>query len=205
MEVGESDSSAAPVGDEVSSRNVDCRDRAEGSAPSRRPKSGRNVAAGPITFVGLRRAARAPKRQFTSEPGGYLGWKTGVVVRADTSVTVSFSGPRKRVLKFDYPGGQGRPVTKVTFRGCAENEPAFSHNGVVGKYTGFSGGLAVVTRRCVRLRIAVAGSAEPIFRKVSLGAGNCKQTPGHGSTPGGTRNNSSVSVWDATPATLTYR
>lgn len=41
--------------------------------PSRKPEGARNVVAGPITFVGLRHAAGAPKRRFTSEAGGYLG------------------------------------------------------------------------------------------------------------------------------------
>jgi hypothetical protein len=157
------------------SRAVDCSDRAEGNAPIQRPKGRGNLVAGPIAFIGLRRAARAPARDFTREPRGYLGWKSGVVLRANAEVTVSFAGSKPRVLRLDYPGGRGKPVKAVTFTACPEDEQAFSYDGVVGERTAFSGGFLVAERRCVRLRISVAGDPQPIIRRISFGAGRCKQ------------------------------
>jgi hypothetical protein len=161
---------AATAGSDQADRVVGCADRAE---PARRPRGRGNVTVGPVTFVGLRRAARAPRRDFMRARGGYLGWKSGIVLRANAEVTVGAANPRLRLLRLSYPGGRGKPVQTATFAACPRNEPTFDNDGTVGTHTGFAGAFLVAKRRCVRLRISIAGRPKPVFRTISFGAGRC--------------------------------
>jgi hypothetical protein len=185
---GDDAHTAATAGGDQADGVVGCADRAE---PTRRPGGRGNLTVGPVTFLGLRRAARASRRDFTRERGDYLGWKSGIVLRADTEVTVAAAKPDRRVLKLDYAGTGGMPVKAATFTACPRDEPAFSHDGTVGGHTGFAGAFLAARRRCIRLRISIAGRPKPAFRTVSFGAGRCgartpaPRPPGRGGPPFG--------------------
>jgi hypothetical protein len=138
-----------------------CRDGGGGGAPVK----GRDVEIGPLTILFVRRTVRQQKAAFSGD-----GWKLPVTLIADTTATLSVPRRiRSRVGLIFTLGTQARvwrrgvraADSRVRFEACAgEGAPA---------RTGWPGGIVAAGRRCVTLRVQVAGAGEPIERRVPLG------------------------------------
>lgn len=152
--------------------SIDCSSRVEGNRPIPRPGSA-DLVAGPIAFVGLRRAATAPPDQLRPLPGReFRQWKAGVTVRAESSVGVTVAKESRSTLRLQYPerGLPAGSALAVNFHACPRDEPAFSHRGVVGPRTGFSGGFLVAGPGCEHIVIRIAGEVRPIRRSIGFAA-----------------------------------
>ena len=152
--------------------SIDCSSRVEGKRPIPAPGPD-DAIAGPIAFVGLRRAATAPPGELRPLPGeAFRQWKAGVTLRADASVAVSVASSSRKRLRLQYPvrGLPAGSALGVTFRACPRDEPAFSHRGVVGPRTGFSGGFLVAGPGCEHIVVRVEGEVRPMRRSVGFAA-----------------------------------
>lgn len=146
---------------------VTCRD----GGPAAEPVERRDSALGPLSLMGTRNTIGMRRNSFDGR-----GWKLPAALPAGEGVTLTVPDrlhgrvglvytlrTQARVLR----RGVAAADTRVTFRACAgDGAPA---------RTGWPGGIVVDRRRCARLSVRVAATAEPIVRRVPLGK-RCRAT-----------------------------
>jgi hypothetical protein len=137
------------------------------------------VVAGPITFFGLRAAARQPASDYRDRGGGrYASFKTVTQVAANAVVTVAVA-PGERDLALNFEDARLPAVARlsklqqtVEFRACAPSQERFSGRGEVGAQTQFNGGFASAGAGCRTFDVFMGPGAEPIRVHVGFGTGS---------------------------------
>jgi hypothetical protein len=134
--------------------DVACRDGGAATAPV----TGRDARIGPLTILLTRGTVRERRDAFNRH-----GWKLPVTLPAGVTATLS------------APPGVGLVYTqdtqsRVWRRGVRAADRSLAFEACAGKgATGWPGGIVVDRRRCATLRVQVAGTTEPIERRVPLG------------------------------------
>ena len=151
-----------------------CGDRAEGAMPPDGVLSGQ-VVVGPFGFGGLARYASRSLLEF-DRAGGRYAIKAGVLLAAGVRATLSIGRRARGWAALDYapqrPGEPRRLRDAVRFQACSADQPAFSYDGAVGPFTGFSGGFVLERPGCLPLEARVAG--RPVVRAtVRFGVRRC--------------------------------
>jgi hypothetical protein len=152
-----------------------CADRAEsGRPPDGAPLPGQ-VAVGPLRFAGLARLA-GRRALEVDRTGGVYRVKAGVVLPAGVRATLSIGRRARGWASLDYaprrPGERARTHGAVRFSACADDQPAFSYDGSVGPFTGFSGGFVLQHPGCMPLEARVPG--RPVVRAtIRFGVRRC--------------------------------
>jgi hypothetical protein len=155
-------STSAPV--------VDCSRHVEGGQGPLLPAR-RDLLTARIAFSGLRDAAFAPAGRFRpTRRGRWRIWKAGPIVHQSGPVTLVVRHEDRSDLQLLWQGGSG---PTVTFKPCDQDQPAFSYQGRVGPWTGFSGGFRVRRPGCHRLELRQAGARRPLMRTLRFGVQRC--------------------------------
>jgi hypothetical protein len=134
--------------------DVSCREGGVATAGVR----GRDARIGRLTILATRGTVRERRDAFNGH-----GWKLPVVVAAGVTATLS------------APPGVGLVYTqdtqsRVWRRGVRKADRSLTFEACAGKgATGWPGGIVVDRPRCATLRVQVAGTTEPIERRVPLG------------------------------------
>jgi hypothetical protein len=132
---------------------ADCRRHVEsGQAPLGGPRP-QDLRLGRLAFSGLRTAAA-----FAGAPDyGYDGrlWfslKSAPTLSAGRAVTVAVAPAFRDVVRIGVGGIPGYHLA-VRYRPCAPGHPAFSYDGTIGRWTGWSGGFLASRRVCAELQV----------------------------------------------------
>ena len=152
---------APPAADAVAT----CRQHVEsGYAPLPPPDAGDHHF-GRIAFSGFGAIPGQPDYPF--EGRLYLFAKSAPMVAAGEAVTVAVAPRFREVVLLGVGGLQGYHDA-VEFRPCAPGRRAFSYEGTIGRWTGWSGAFLAARRVCATLEIWDGERVR--YRRVPLGA-----------------------------------
>ena len=85
-------------------------------------------------------------------------------------MTLTVSRRDRDDLQLQWQGASG---PAVTFKPCDPDQPAFSYQGSIGVWTGFSGGFRVRRPGCLRVEVWHAGASRPVLRTLRFGVRGC--------------------------------
>lgn len=147
---------------------VTCRNHVEsGYAPLPAPGPG-DLRFGRLAFTGLRSGASfrgAPDYEFEGRQFYFV--KSAPSLSTGPSVTVAVA-PRFRDAVLIGVGGLRGFHQTIRFRPCAPGRRAFSYDGTIGRWTGWSGAFLAARRVCATLEIRDGERVR--YRRVPLGA-----------------------------------
>jgi len=145
-----------------------CRQHVEsGYAPLLAPRGDRDLRLGRLAFIGLARGASfrgAPDYEY--EGRLYFLLKSPPLLSTGGPVTVAVAPPFRDAVRIGVGGLRGFHHT-IRYQPCAPDRPAFSYDGTIGRWTGWSGGFIAARRVCAKLQIW--DGARVAYRHVSLG------------------------------------
>jgi hypothetical protein len=128
-----------------------------------------DIAFGRLAYTGLRVIRTGPGRPavLTVDGARYLGWKSAALLASGAPITVAVVPRFRDVVRLGVGAAPGYHAV-IRYVPCSPRHPAFTYDGTVGRWTGWSGMFVATRRVCARL--AVWEGDRVTYRDVPLGA-----------------------------------